>query len=123
MVVFALGSEDMEYFGTILKRRIKEEGFSKFAFAEALGVSDAMIHHYLNGRSYPRPMNLEKLCRLLSLDYEAMERLIAFEKEKAVPGLRPLFDTEVNVAINVLFKRINKLKGLAEEVCGKKARG
>lgn len=52
-----------------LNETINKLDISQTLFAQVLGKSQPQIHHYLKGKSFPRPEVLQKMSYVLGVDY------------------------------------------------------
>lgn len=83
----------MKTFIETLKARRKEKGFTLLSLAKKLNLSDGMISHYEKGISYPSDMILQKICKILDLNFANMTLLKIREKYPiiAFPTKREIF--------------------------------
>lgn len=60
----------MDKYGEILKRRIKEKGYTQEEFAEVAGISYGTLKKYLSGDSEYNRTNLIKIAKVLDCSYD-----------------------------------------------------
>jgi len=67
-----------------LKKRIEEIFPYYIRFAEEIGVNHATVTQWLFGITYPNMKNLQKICELLSWDYNVMREQVLYEKRQRI---------------------------------------
>jgi transcriptional regulator with XRE-family HTH domain len=55
-----------------MKLKIKEKyrllGFTQESFAKAVGVSRTTVSNWINGKKFPQPPRLKKICEILKCE-------------------------------------------------------
>lgn len=62
--------------GGLIKQRLAELGKTQGWFAEQLGITDATVSRYVNGKTTPRISLQQKLFNVLGLPYQTLDDLV-----------------------------------------------